>query len=117
VEFKFEKLIIWQKAMVFGEDIHNLADKFPEKEKFNLSSQLMRAADSVALNIAEGSTGQTNPEFIKFLNYSIRSLAESVTCLYKAKKRSYLTEYEFDTLYNFAWNLMNMLVAFKNRIR
>lgn len=115
-KFKFEKLIIWQKAMDFGEEIDKLSDKFPDKEKFNLSSQIRRAADSIALNISEGSIGQSNPEQKKFVGYSIRSLAEVVTCLFKAKRRSYMSEIEFESYYNLAYELMNMMIAFKNKI-
>ena len=82
--FKFEQLIIWQKAMDFGEVINTISTKFPPKEIYNLSSQIRRAADSIALNISEGSTGQSDPGFKKFMGYSIRSLAEVVTCLHKA---------------------------------
>jgi len=114
--FKFEKLIIWQKAMDFGEDINQIAFKFPKNEQFNLSSQIRRAVDSIALNISEGSIGQSNPEFKKFMNYSIRSLAEVVTCLYKAKRREYISEEEFNNQYEFAFNLMNMMAAFKSKI-
>jgi four helix bundle protein len=117
MKFKFEKLIIWQKAMDYGEDINNLAEKFPKSELYNLSSQIRRAADSIALNISEGSIGQTNPEFKKFMGYSIRSLAEVVTCLYKAKRRRYISEEEFNVHYEFAFNLMNMMVAFQDKIR
>ena len=117
MKFKFEKLNIWQKAMDFGEEINILIDKFPEKEKFNLSSQIRRASDSIALNISEGSIGQSNPEQKKFIGYSIRSLAEVVTCLYKAKRRNYIPEDKFDTLYNEAFHLMNMMNAFRNNIK
>lgn len=103
--------------MDFGESIHSMAMKFPKEEIFNLSSQIRRAVDSVALNISEGSIGQTNPEFKKFMSYSIRSLAEVVTCLHKAKRRSYITAEEFDTLYEFAFNLMNQMIAFKKNIK
>jgi four helix bundle protein len=89
-KFKFEKLIIWQDAMDFGEVINEVSQRFPDKEKFNLMSQIMRAVDSVALNISEGSIGQSNPEQRKFIGYSIRSLAEVVTCLFKAKRRNYI---------------------------
>ena len=115
--FKFEKLIIWQQSMEFGEAINSLAHTFPKDEVYNLSSQIRRAVDSVALNIAEGSTGQSNPEFKKFMGYSIRSLAEVVTCLYKAKKRTYILEKEFENQYQEAFNLMNMMVAFKKKIK
>jgi four helix bundle protein len=73
--------------------------------------------DSIALNISEGAIGQTNLEFKKFIGYSIRSLAEVVTCLHKAKRREYISEEEFQKHYEFAFNLMNMMVAFKEKIK
>lgn len=114
--FKFEKLIIWQRAMELGENNNGLTESFAQKEIYNLSSQIRRAADSVALNIAEGSIVQSSPEYKKFLGYSIRSLAEVVTCLYKAKNRKYIVDNEFDEHYGFCFNLMNMLISFRNII-
>ena len=116
MEFKFEKLIIWQKGMEYGESIYKMSSKFPKDEMFNHASQIRRAVDSIALNISEGSIGQSNPEFKKFVGFSIRSLAEVVTCLHKAKNRKYISEEEFKTHYEFAYNLMNMMVAFKQKI-
>ncbi len=117
MEFKFEKLVICQKAMGLGEDIHLHASKFPINETYNLTSQIKRAVDSIALNISEGSIGQSNPEFNRFMGYSIRSLAEVVTCLHKAKRRNYLTEKEFDEFYEESFNLMNMMIGFKRKIQ
>jgi four helix bundle protein len=117
MEFKFEKLIIWKRAMDFWENINKLSHMFPKDEIFNLSSQIRRAVDSIALNISEGSTGQSNQEFKKFIGYAIRSLTEVVTCLYKAKIREYISEKEFLQNYEYAYNLMNMMVAFKNKIK
>jgi four helix bundle protein len=117
MKFKFEKLVIWQDAMKFGEEINILTDSFPPKELYNLSSQIRRATGSVALNISEGSIGQSNPEQIKFIGYSIRSLAEVATCLHKAKLRNYINEKEFQSLYDFSYKLMNMLIAFKRNIK
>lgn len=114
--FKFENLVIWQKAMEFGEAINKLAFKFPKQEDYNLSSQIRRAADSIALNISEGSIGQSSAEFKRFLGFSIRSLAEVVTCLHKAKMRDYISENDFKENYEFSFNLMNMMVAFKKKI-
>jgi len=116
-KFKFEKLIIWQKSMDLGEDIDKLSNKFPKKEQFNLTDQIRRAVDSIALNISEGSIGQSNPEYKKFLGYSIRSLAEVVTCLHKARRRDYIFIEEFDKYYDYSYNLMNMMVAFKKNIK
>ena len=117
MSFKFEKLIIWQKAMDFGEDINSMTLDFPKKEMYNLSSQIMRATDSIALNIAEGSIEQSSAEFNRFLGYSVRSLAEVVTCLHKAKRRNYLDDINFYKNYQNAFNLMNMMIAFKNKVK
>ena len=114
--FKFEKLGVWHISMDFGERIFQTSLSFPDHEKFNLTSQIRRASDSIALNIAEGSTGQRNTEFRKFLGYSIRSLAEVVTCLYKSKRRDYIAEEDFGKLYNEAFQLMNQVVALRNSL-
>jgi four helix bundle protein len=54
----------------------------------SLSPQIRRAADSIALNIAEGSTGQSNAEFKRFLGISLRSAIEVIACLHLGKKRN-----------------------------
>ncbi|MCL5991163.1 MAG: four helix bundle protein [Bacteroidetes bacterium] len=117
MKFKFEKLIIWQKAMEYGENIYKLSLKFPKDEMYNLSSQIRRAVDSIALNISEGSIGQSELEYKKFISYAIRSLAEVITCLYKASNRKYISKDEFDEHYEFAYSLMNMMVAFRDKIK
>ena len=116
-KFKFEKLIIWQKAMDLGDEIDLLSETFPKKELYNLSSQIRRATDSIALNISEGSIGQSNPEQRKFMGYAIRSLAEVVTCLHKAKRRTYVSDNIFDEHYENSFHLMNMMIAFKKGIK
>ena len=103
--------------MEIGEEINTLTNDFPKKELYNLSSQIRRAVDSIALNISEGSIGQTNPEFKKFIGYAIRSLAEVVTCLYKAKRSQYISVQEFNKYYEASFNLMNMMVAFRKNIK
>jgi four helix bundle protein len=55
--YKFEKLNIWQLALEYVDLIYELGECLPRSEEYNLKSQMIRAATSVALNIAEGSTG------------------------------------------------------------
>ena len=115
-KFKFERLDVWNLAMKLGEDLNGELYKFPKHEKYNLASQMLRAVDSVALNIAEGSIGQTNPEFKRFLSYAIRSTAETVTCLIKAMRRGYLDQSSFDTYYDQCYEIINKLVALRRSI-
>ena len=58
--FKFEKLEVWKLSIDLADDVHNLTRSFPKEEIFSLTSQMKRAADSISLNIAEGSTVQSN---------------------------------------------------------
>ena len=72
-EYKFQSLLIYQISLDYIDQVYDLVQRLPAKEKFNLSSQLIRAATSIALNIAEGSTGQSNKEQARFLSMSLRS--------------------------------------------
>lgn len=115
-QFKFEKLQVWEIAMDYAEKIQVISAAFPSKEVYNLQSQINMASDSIALNISEGATGNSNPEFKKFLGYSIRSVAEVVCCLFKAKRRNYIDEETFNALYSEAFVLMNRTAALKNSL-
>lgn len=114
--FKFEDLRVWNLAIDLSTEISVFIKTFPPEEKFVLSTQIQRAADSVALNIAEGSTGQSNPEFKKFLGYSIRSGIEVVSCLFLGKKRKIISEEDFLRLYNSYDELIKKIQALKNSI-
>ena len=85
--FKFEKLEVWKEAIELANEIHILSRAFPKEEMFSLTSQIKRAADSISLNIAEGSTGQSGPEQRRFLGYTQRSALEVVNCFFLAVKR------------------------------
>lgn len=92
--FKFEKLEVWQLAMEYIDLVYKLAEKLPRNEDFNLKSQITRAATSIALNIAEGSTGQSDAEQNRFSGLSVRSLIETVACLRIIQRRNYIQETE-----------------------
>lgn len=83
--------------MDLAEELFEVSKSFPKEEMYNLTSQMRRASDSINLHIAEGSILQSNPEQKKFLGYSIRSIAEVVTCLHKANRRKYLRAESFQT--------------------
>ncbi len=114
--FRFEDLQVWQKAMDLDEQINQLTKAFPKEEVYVLTSQIKRAADSVVLNIAEGSTGQSKAVFKVFLGYSLRSAIEVVSCLFIAKRRGYLEENNFKNLYNEYEILVKMITSLRNSI-
>jgi len=100
--FRFEDLKVWHKAVDLSNEIDILSSKFPRTEMYNLSSRIKRAADSVVLNIAERSTGQSVPEFKRFLDIALRSAVEVVARLFLAIKRKYIDKAGFK---NFMTNM------------
>ncbi len=115
--FKFEKLKVWQKALVFTTEIHELTRRFPKEELYILTGQIKRAADSVALNIAEGSTGQTNAEFKKFIGYAIRSAIEVVACFHIGKNRKIISLEDFDYFCSQSEEIIKMLQGLRKFLK
>lgn len=77
----YHQLDIWNRAMDYCVAIYEFAANLPAQEKYNLASQLRRAATSVPLNIAEGCGSSSGAELSRFLSYAYRSLKEVVTAL------------------------------------
>lgn len=90
-KFNFENLIVYQKALDYVDLVYLLTDKFPKDEIFGLTSQFKRAANSIALNIGEGSGGTKN-EFANFIRISYRSMEECVVCTTLAHRRKFINE-------------------------
>lgn len=109
--------MVWQDAVLLSEKINMMVKVFPKDELFVLTSQMKRAADSVSLNIAEGSTGQTNGEFSRFLGYAIRSGIEVIGCLYLAQNRKYISATLFKEIYVFIDSLIIRIQALRNSLK
>ena len=87
--YKFEKLEIYQLALDHLDMIYDLAGRLPRSEEHNLKSQMIRAATSIVLNIAEGSTSQSDAEQSRFLGMALRSLVETIACQQIVSRRGY----------------------------
>ena len=87
---RHRKLNVWREAVSLAREIYEHTATFPPEERFGLSSQLRRAAVSVASNIAEGSKRlpQDNQHFLR---YALGSLAECDTQLIIAEQLGYAT--------------------------
>ena len=88
----YQDLRVWQLAMQLAGLIYTGSDKFPDRERFGLISQIRRAAVSVASNIAEGKGHRSDREFLHFLYHARGSLFEVETQLLLAKQLNYISE-------------------------
>jgi four helix bundle protein len=77
----FRDLIVWQRSVDMTVSVYELTENFPRKEIYGLTSQLRRAAVSVASNIAEGAGRGSKKEFRQFLNMARGSNCEVQTQL------------------------------------
>jgi four helix bundle protein len=73
----FRELIVWQKAHRFVLDVYRVTECFPRREMFGLTSQLRRAAVSVAANISEGFKKRGLRHKARFLNVAQGSVEEA----------------------------------------
>ncbi|HEX6963399.1 MAG TPA: four helix bundle protein [Lacipirellula sp.] len=75
----YQDLIAWQKAMDLAVAVYELTAPFPADERFGLTSQVRRAAASIAYTIAEGQGRFTVPDFKRFLSMAHGSTREVET--------------------------------------
>jgi len=90
-------LVVWQRADDLFIEIHQLTHtKFPCEEKYELSSQMRRAAYSVPANIVEGTQREHSRESLHFCSIASASLAELGYGLHAARRLGYLLPAEYD---------------------
>jgi len=86
----YQDLVAWQKAMDFAMEVYRVTKKFPDDERYGVTSQLRRAVISIPSNIAEGQGRQSTGEFRQFLGHARGSLLEAETQLLLAQRLLYL---------------------------
>ena len=88
----YKELDVWKKSVGLALTIYNVTNSFPTSEKFGLTSQLRRAATSVAANIAQGWGRCTTKEYVQFLLIARGSLMELETHAVISRGLDYLSE-------------------------
>lgn len=94
----FEDIIAWQHARVFIKHVYVITKRFPDDEKYGLTSQFRRAAVSIAGNIAEGYKRIGRDDKLRFFNYSQGSLEECRCYIILANDLDYITVEEKNSL-------------------
>jgi four helix bundle protein len=115
--FRFRNFPVYKDAQIFRREIYLLTKKFPREELFVLTSQIRRAANSILLNIAEGSNKHSDADFARFLNISLASLEEIVACVDIALDEKYVTKYDYEKILLGAKNLGKQLSGFIKKLR
>ena len=110
----FKDLVVWQKAHQFVLDVYRLSNGFPKTEIYGLTSQLKRAAISIAANIAEGFKKRGLADKLRFLNIAQGSLEECRYYLILTQDLEYANTTEISFLLE---EVSKLLEAYSSKIR
>ncbi len=115
--FRFENLKIWHMARAYAKTMYTMTAKFPRKEDYGLTSQLNRAANSISLNIAEGSAKKSDKHFDSYLDNAMGSVFEVVSGGYRALDEGYIDQPALDALYAEGETLAKSINAFRRTLK
>ena len=115
--FRFEGLEIWHLARAYAGKIYEITARFPPEERYGLATQLNRAVNPVALNIAEGAGQSTNRQFDRYLGIAVGSVFEVVAGSFLAQDRGYIDEATCQQLYEEGDKLARKINAFRRTLR
>jgi four helix bundle protein len=107
----FRELKVWKKQVDLALLVHELTAEFPKRETYGLSSQMQRAAVSIASNIAEGSARGTRRDFRQFVKLAEGSNCELQTQLLIARRLQYACGQKYDVLDALSDEISKMLTA------
>jgi len=118
VKYKqFEELPVWQMARDLCREVNQLIGQSKLRKDFSLKDQIWRAAGSVMDNIAEGFDDGSSRKFIRFLGYSQRSCSEIQSQLYRASDCNYITQQQFDNVYDLATECRKQIKGLRKYLR
>jgi len=115
---RFEDLECWQEAREFVKLIYKLTKNHAFSKDFRLVGQITDSAVSSMANISEGFHRNSNKDFMKFLDYSRTSVAETVSHSYVAFDQNYIDDEELVLVKEKAdivWKKINNFISYLNK--
>ena len=106
---RYDEIEAWKAGRELVREVYALTRKGDFVKDFGLKDQIQRAAVSICSNIAEGFERRGNKEFVKFLWYAKGSAAEVSSQLFHAKDLLYITDDQFNNVFNHAKLIAAML--------
>jgi four helix bundle protein len=113
----FRKYEVYQDAMNFVVEVYRMTKKFPQEEKYGLTSQIRRATVSIPSNIAEGAGRESEKEFKRYIEISIGSSFEVETQLTIAYRLEYLETSVFETGLKRLQTIQRQLTGLRNKLK
>ena len=112
----YRDLVVWQQAMDVAVETYRLTSSFPKEEMFGFTSQMRRAAVSIASNIAEGEGRKSKNEFSHFLGIALGSKSELETQLILSERVNLLKTTDTEPIKKSLDDIGKMLTALRREI-
>lgn len=113
---QFRKLLVYEKAVALTTSLRAMSRAFPREEQYGLTSQLLRAGYSIALNIAEGAGRRTTKDFSRYLDTAIGSAYECLACSDIALANGFIDHGSHDRLNKKVEEIIAMLVGLQRSL-
>jgi len=113
----YKELIVWQKGIDLVSMIYKITNGFPKEEMFGLTSQIRRASVAIPSNIAEGFGRNSKGDFKRFLQISNGSLFELQTQLEISKRLQFLSDKDYNLLYNLSREVEAILTGLIQKLK
>lgn len=113
----YRNYTVWKKAHALVLDIYKTTRSFPSEEKFNLISQINRAALSIPTNIVEGCGRETQKEFLRFLHISSGSAFELEYLILVSTDLNFIDSVDSKKLMTEIMEIKKMLYALIQKIK
>ena len=112
----FREYDVWQRAIAFVKEIYLFADKLPDKEKYNIISQIQRAAVSISSNIAEGCSRKSEKDFARFIEIALGSAFEVENLVILCNLLEYSDDNDTAQLFEKVHIIQRMLNSLYNKL-
>jgi four helix bundle protein len=113
----FRNLRVWRAAHSYALLVYRVTVAFPRDERFGLTSQLRRAAVSIAANLAEGCGRGSDPDARRHFQIALASACEALSLTLLARDLVLLTAEQFAALENELAPVRRMLIRLIERTR
>lgn len=114
--FRFLQWPVYSESKKLFDVSLEIVKKLPKEYRFEVGSQLIRASQSISLNIAEGSGKHSDKDFNHFMNISLGSLSETVAIADMLKDNKMISDEEFKKILEISSSVSNQIGGFKKKL-
>lgn len=113
----FRQLKVWQKSVKLAEKVYAIVDRFPDYERYAMTSQLIRCSTSIGANLCEGNSQIYKKKELNFGSQALGSAGEAKHWVIMAHKRKYIDDATYNELTTDIDEVIKMIIGYMKKVR